>query len=139
MIAFLRDLFFRDFWLKLFSLALAVLIWLTVSFVKGGGTTMAGLSGTPEQTYVNIPVNVMAAAADVRDFKVSPSEVDVRVRGDANKLKALRPQEIHALIDLTGIEAARGLRKRIEITTPPGIAVVEVNPTEAEVIVPPKR
>ena len=30
MIAFLRNLFFKDFWLKLFSLALAVLIWFTV-------------------------------------------------------------------------------------------------------------
>ena len=28
----MRDLIFKDFWLKLFSLALAVLIWLTVSF-----------------------------------------------------------------------------------------------------------
>ena len=30
MILFLRDLAFKDFWLKLFSLALAVLIWATV-------------------------------------------------------------------------------------------------------------
>jgi hypothetical protein len=28
----MRDLIFKDFWLKLFSLMLAVLIWLTVSF-----------------------------------------------------------------------------------------------------------
>ena len=28
----LHDLIFKDFWLKLFSLVLALLIWLTVSF-----------------------------------------------------------------------------------------------------------
>ena len=34
MIAFLRNLLLEDFWLKLFSLALAVLIWFTVTFVS---------------------------------------------------------------------------------------------------------
>ena len=51
MIAFLRNLFFEDFWLKLFSLALAVLIWLTVTFAsqKGGvrPTTAAVFSQSP--------------------------------------------------------------------------------------------
>ena len=31
MIAFLRHLILKDFWLKLFSISLAVLIWITVS------------------------------------------------------------------------------------------------------------
>ena len=34
MMAFLRKLLFEDIWLKLFSLVLAVLIWLTVSFAS---------------------------------------------------------------------------------------------------------
>ncbi len=34
MIEFLRNLILEDFWLKLFSLALAVLIWLTVTFAS---------------------------------------------------------------------------------------------------------
>jgi hypothetical protein len=42
-------------------------------------------------------------------------------------------------VDLTGVEAARGLRKRIEITTPAGITLVRVVPEEVEVIVPGKR
>ena len=141
MIAFLRGLLFHDFWLKLFSLALAVLIWLTVSFAQSGdGRSFLTNRGAPEQTYYNIPVLVMSSAADVRNFKVDPNVVAVTVRGDKKALHELQAREardIRALVDLTGIEeAARGMHKRIDVTTPAGITFVQVVPNEVEVIVP---
>jgi hypothetical protein len=143
MIEFLRTLLFRDFWLKLFSLVLAVLIWLTISFAIGKGaspTSALTSTNSQEQTYYNIPVYLMTTAADVRDFKVSPSVVAVKVRAEPRRLKDLQTKDIRAQIDLTGIEAApRGLTKRIEVTTPGGITFVQVVPDEVEVIVPPKR
>jgi YbbR domain-containing protein len=140
MIAFLRHLLFQDFWLKLFSLALAVLIWLTVSFTQsGGGRSLFANPAIPEKTYDGIPVLVMSSAADVRSVKVNPSEVQVTVRGDAKLLQDLQLRDIRALVDLTGIESARGLLKRIEVTTPAGITFVKVVPDEVEVNVPPKR
>jgi len=143
MIAFLRNLFLHDIWLKLLSLVLAILIWLTISFAIGKGvspTTALTNANSEERTYYNIPVYLMSTAADVRDFKVSPNVVAVKVRGESRRLKDLQAKEIRALIDLSGIEAApRGLAKRIEVTTPAGITFVQVIPDEVEVIVPPKR
>jgi YbbR domain-containing protein len=143
MIDFLRTLLLQDFWLKLFSLVLAILIWLTVSFAihkEVSPTTALTSANSEERTYYNIPVYLMSTAADVRDFKVSPSVVAVKVRGETRRLKDLQAREIRALIDLTGIESApRGLTKRIEVTTPAGITFVHVIPVEVEVIVPPKR
>jgi YbbR domain-containing protein len=140
MIFFLRNLLLRDFWLKLFSLALAVLIWLTVAFTQsGGGRGFFANHTSPEQTYYNIPVLVVSSAADVRSFKVNPSEVAVTVQGQAKLLHNLQARDIRALVDLTDIESARGLRKRIEVTTPPGITFVQVVPNEVDVLVPPKR
>jgi YbbR domain-containing protein len=141
MISFLRHLIIRDFWLKLFSLALAILIWLTIWFAIGKGVSplAAFTNRTPEQSYYNIPVLVRLPAADVRNVKVDPSEVQVTVRGDEKVLKELKPRDIRAEVDLTGIESARGLRKRIEVTTPPGVVYVRVFPDEAEVIIPPKQ
>jgi YbbR domain-containing protein len=143
MIAFLRTLLLHDFWLKLFSLVLAILIWVTVSFAihkEVPPATALTNANSDEQTYYNIPVYLMTTAADVRDFKVSPSVVAVKVRGEARRLRDLQADEIRALIDLTGIEAApRGLAKRIKVTTPAGITFVQVVPDEVEVIVPPKR
>ncbi len=140
MIAFLRNLLLQDVWLKSFSLALAVLIWLTVSFAQsGGGRTFFANPATPEKPYDDIPVLVMSSAADVRSFRVKPNEVRVIVRGDAKVLQDLQARDIRALVDLTGIESARNMRKQIEVTTPRGITLVQVIPDQVEVLMPLKR
>jgi YbbR domain-containing protein len=140
MIAFLRDLVLKDFWLKLFSLALAVLIWLTVSFaIQKEISPSSTLTLNPgERTFLNLPVVVLSSAEDVHNFRVSPNEVEVTVRGDANVLNKLESKDIRVMVDLTGIEAARGLRKRIDVSTPAGVTHVQVAPQEVEIIYPPR-
>jgi YbbR domain-containing protein len=140
MIRFLRDLLFRDVWLKLFSLALAVLIWLTVSFaIKKEGSPVTALTLVPEErTFSNLPVLVMSSAQDVRDFKVRPSVVEVTVRGEARSVRELQNKDIRVIVDVTGIETAQDLKKRIEVTTLAGISLVRVAPQQVEVIFPPK-
>ncbi len=151
MILLLRNFFFRDFWLKFFSLVLAILIWLTVwLFFIRQDVSPTGVLSIPrleERTFYNIPVLVMSAAADVRDFRVRPGEVTIRVRGEAQKLQALEkkmhaePQarDIRALVDLTGLESARGLRRKIVVTTPADITFEQVEPDEVEILGPAKR
>ncbi len=151
MIQLARNLLFRDFWLKIFSLVLATLIWLTVwlFFIRQDVSPSRVLSTgrVEERTFYNLPVLVMSAAADVRDFKVSPGEVTIKVRGEPGKLQALEtkmhddPQarDIRALVDLTGIEPARGTRKKIVVTTPPDITFEQAEPDEVEIIEPAKR
>ena len=139
MIIFLRELIFHDFWLKLFSLALAVLIWLTVAFaIKKEASPVVALMAPPQQTFSNLPVLVMSSAQDVRRIKVSPSQVEVTVQGDAKTLRELQGKDIRVIVDLTDIEAARDLRKRIEVSTPPGISLVRAAPPEVQIVFPPQ-
>src|SRR5262245_31717361 len=117
MIAFVRNLILHDFWLKLLSLVLSILIWLTVTYAQlGPGKSFLSHTKTDEHSYYNIPVQILVSAAEVRSFKVSPSEVEVRVRGEPVKLRELRAEDIHAVLDLTDIQAARGLQKRLKVT-----------------------
>ena len=141
MIAFFRNLVVREFWLKLFSLALAILIWKIVSpHVPGKETAnLPGKSTELTGTYFNVSLGVVSSAGDVHDFKVSPSSIEVTVRAEPEIFKKLQATDIHAQVDLTGIEAAQDLRKRIEVVTPPGVAVVRCEPDQADVIVPPKK
>lgn len=136
----LRDLVFKDFGLKLLSLALAVLIWLTVSFAihKETRPDLGSMLDHPSRV-LRVPVLMMSSAADVREIRVRPDYVEVTVRGESEVLKKLQDRDVHAIVDLTGIESARNLRKRIEITTPPGIVYVHVFPEDVEVVVPPKK
>jgi YbbR domain-containing protein len=140
MIDLLRQLVFKDFWLKLFSLALAVLIWVTISLaIQKEGSPVTITSTQPiQRTFYNLPVLVVSSAADVRDFRVKPSDVDVTVQGDAKSLQQLQEKDIRVMVDLTGVEGGPGLRKRLDVSIPPGVTRVQVRPEEVEVIFPAK-
>ena len=133
MIKFLRHLFLDDFLLKLFSLSLAVVVWLIVTFASQKG------AGTTPRVFYNLPVIVLSSAEDVRNFKVSPNEVIITVQGDAKAVQNLQSKDVRVTVDLTGVGTARELRKRIEVSLPAGIACMRVAPEEVQVIFPPDR
>src|SRR6266850_4670547 len=140
MIAFLRHLFLHDLSLKLFSLALAVLIWLTVTFaIRKEFSPIANLKprNAVPATYV-LPVVVLTSAQDPKNFNVEPKEVQVTVEVDGKRLETLQSKDIRALVDLSGIESAKDMLKRIEISTPPGVTLLRVLPQDVRVIIPPK-
>ena len=60
------------------------------------------------------------------------------VEGDAQLLERLQAKDIRIMVDLTGIESATDLRKRIEVSTPAGVTHVRVDPQQVRVLVPPK-
>ena len=141
MIDFLRHLFFKDFWLKLFSFVLAVLIWFTVNIAinkESSGAPALSLIPTEERVFSGLPVVVLSSAEDVRSVRVNPKEVEVTVQGEPKQLKNIQPRDIRVLLDLTGIPAAHDMRVRVEVTLPAGLSLVRVNPEEVQVAFPSK-
>jgi YbbR domain-containing protein len=138
MISFLRELFLKDFWLKLTSFVVAVLIWFTVAFaIRHEVSPVGNLTLTAQQmTFFNVPVVVLSAASDVHDFRVDPKTVTVTVQGEPRFLDRIETKDIRAMIDLTGIEAGKDLRKRIAVSTPAGVTHVRVTPEDVKVILP---
>ncbi|MCU0786019.1 MAG: CdaR family protein, partial [Verrucomicrobia bacterium] len=90
------------------------------------------------RTFTDVSVRVVSAAADVREFKVHPAVVQVTVSGRPEIMTALEEKEIHVAVDLTGIEAARDLKKHVDVSVPPGVTVVRLSPSELDVVVSPK-
>jgi hypothetical protein len=133
MIAFLRHLFLEDFWWKLFSLVLAVLVWLIVTFASHKEAP------SEPRVFANLPIRVLSAAEDVRHFKVNPNEVEITVQGDAKTLQNLQGKDIRAMVDLTGVAVAEDLRKPIEVSVPARVTCLRVVPEEVKVIFPPDR
>src|SRR5436190_10571685 len=134
MIAFLRHLIFHDLLLKLFSLALAILIWLTISFAirKEAPSVVSFVPHSfPRASFV-LPVMVLTSADSPRDLKVDPKEVEVTVEGDPKLIRALQKNDLRAIVDLSGIEAAHDLVKRIEISKPAGVTEISVVPQEVK-------
>ena len=135
MIAFLRNLLLEDFWLKLFSLALAILIWFIVTFVSQKEVRLE------PRVFLHLPVIVLSAAEDVRNFRVIPNEVTVTVQADVESLQNLQSKDIRATVDLSGVNvtAARELHKRIAVSAPAGVTYRRVVPEVVLVVFPPDR
>jgi hypothetical protein len=136
----LQDALLKHFWLKLFSLGLAVLIWVTVSFAIRNETLQATevVANLPTRVFY-LPVLVVSAAADVREFHVAPDQIMVTVWGEAGNLAKLQDKDIRVMVDLTDIESARGMSKRVAVSTPPGITLKAVEPDTVQIVVPPKH
>ena len=138
MIRYLRTLFLKDFWLKLFSFVLAVLMWFIIYFARDFSPARPLTIVTERRTYTELPVSILSSAEDIRSFRVNPKSVEVTVEGDPRTLKTVRPSDVRVMVNLSGISAAHDLRKRIEVIPPPGVNFVQVYPEEVQVIFPPE-
>ncbi|MGA2029959.1 MAG: CdaR family protein [Verrucomicrobiota bacterium] len=135
----LRDWVTKDLMWKLASLVVAAAIWHIVHVtIRGEPQVENPLAMTSSITFNNLPVLVVSAAADVREFTVNPNAVSVTISGAEPIVAALKQNEIHPMVNLTGIEAAQDLSKRVDVSTPPGVTLVNVEPADVNVVVPPK-
>lgn len=135
----MREIVTKDFAWKLFSLALAVVIWLTVQTSRTERSVdWRPLSGMNTRTFGSLPVRLVSAAGDVRDFKVNPKIVQVIVGGRSDVLNALQEKEVRVTVDLTHADAAADQRQRVNVALPPGLVVIEIAPAEVDVLMPPK-
>jgi hypothetical protein len=140
----MRDWFIKDLGWKIFSVVLALAIWLTVHKILDESVPSPVVvpplpPGPVAMTFSNLPVLIVSAAADVREFHVTPGAVAVTVSGQPQIMAALQAGQINALVDLTGIAAARDLRRRVEISMPAGATLVNVEPAEVSVVIPAQR
>ncbi|MGA2278838.1 MAG: CdaR family protein [Verrucomicrobiota bacterium] len=133
----MRDWVTNDFGWKLFSLFLAVAIWLTVHQIYEEPKTASGFAVGNTVTFGNLPVRVVSAASDVRDFRVAPLTVKVTVSGSAEDMAKLQADQVHAVVNLTDIGPERDLHVPVDVSAPPGVTLVSVDPPKVGVIVPP--
>jgi YbbR domain-containing protein len=135
----LRDLFLKSPFMKLLSLGLASLIWFTVNKSINNQVAIGNPLSTLRSITTNLPVLIVAAAADVRDFQVQPTTVAVTLQGRPEVLNQLDARDVRVEVFLTDIESAKALRKRVDVFPPPGTSVLEVSPAEVDVVVPPRK
>ena len=133
----LQDIITKDVGWKLFSVVLATGIWFTVRPVGREGMKSSNpLVASVPRTFTNLPVVVMSSAADVREFRVNPDMINVKVSGPSEVVAALTEHDIRVTVDLTEIESARGLQARVVVAVPPGVTFIEADPAQVSVVVP---
>ena len=130
----MRDWLTKDIGWKIFSVILALVVWVTVHNIyqePGAATARAR-----ENTYGDLPVLVVSEASDVHDFRVLPATVSVTVSGPPEAMSTLQANEIRATVDMT---VGKELRRKVEVSMPPSVTLVAVEPSHVSVIVPPPK
>ena len=124
---------------KIFSLILAAAIWLTVHRILLESFMPSSGAGGSTLTYGNLPVFIVASAADVHLYRVAPETVKITVSGSPETIAVLQANQIRATVDLTGIDSARDLKRSVDVAVPSGVTVISVEPAKVGVIVPPAK
>ena len=109
---------FRHVGLKLWSVALAVMLWMVVS---GEETVERGL---------RVPLELQQFPSGLELLVDAPSFVDVRVRGSSGTLSRVGPGDIVGVLDLRTARAGRRLFQMTpeQIRVPFGVQVVQMTP-----------
>ena len=110
---------FRNFWLKLLSVGLALLLWMVVS---GEETVERGL---------RVPLELTQVPAGLELLGDVPATVDVRVRGASGTLSRVASGDVVAVLDLRTAQAGRRLFPLTpdQVRVPFGVEIVQVMPS----------
>jgi hypothetical protein len=126
----LRYLILQNFWLKLFSIAMATVIWLAIHYSIHGGLN---INQSLRSEYIRVPVSIKTTPGDKRVFRVTPDEVVVTaVGGDEALLRATR-KDIRVNLDLTDFNVTAPASKELRAEAPPDIKVLAISPPSVEV------
>lgn len=135
----MREWITNDLRWKLFSVFLAVAVWLTVHKIREEPPPIAPTTGNT-LTYGSVPVQVVSATADVRGFHALPASVAVQVSGSPKALATLQANQIHVVADLTGLtNPASNVRLGVQVSAPPGVTLIGVEPAEVGLLIPPSK
>jgi len=110
---------FRNFGLKLLSLGIGVLLWMSVA---GEEVVERGLRA---------PLELQQFPAGLEIQGEAPSTVDVRVRGTSGALSRVNAGDIVAVLDLHAVRAGNRLFPMTpeQVRSPYGVEVVQVTPS----------
>ena len=127
----------NNFWLKLFSLVLATLIWFVISSNFPSAETRLNLAPFHPGTTKDFrrPVVVMMPAKNVQPFQVDPTEVTVKVLGEQSVLDKLREDDIEVYVNLMNVQNPQG-SFRVEVGAPREITIQQVWPAHVYVKAP---
>ncbi len=131
----LRALILHNFWLKLFALLLATLIWFAIHFGIANDFRIPQnpITNPTVTQFLRLPIRVLTQPGDSRVFKVDPDEVIVTVTGEGAVLRDLTPKIIAAYVDLANSRSTRETNQQIKLNIPSGVTVVNFAPRAVNV------
>ena len=115
-----RDLILNNFWWKLSSLILAAGVWYHYKSADSDSQVAPTLF-PGSRIFVGMPVEILKGAQDLRNFRVTPEEVDVTVSGEYQTIKNLSSTNVRVFVAVTGMLTNIVTTNRVQIKSIPGV------------------
>ncbi|MBC7342621.1 MAG: hypothetical protein H5U02_09285 [Clostridia bacterium] len=119
----MKDFWNSDLFLKILSVAIAVGLWFYVAVA----------TNPVRENVLDVPLEVRQLA-DNLVVAQKPSRVQVRVQGKGGTVDHVLPREIQAYLNLGGVHLGANTVP-VQVTVPPSLKLVAVEPAQAEVII----
>lgn len=119
---FIRDLFLKNWGLKLFSFILALILWLTLI--------------PEEKTFlektISIPLELHNIPSDIELVEKPPSSVDIRIRAPQSVIGQISPANVHLVLDLRQADVQQSEFPLTDnmVSVPPGVEVKDIHPSQ---------
>jgi YbbR domain-containing protein len=124
----------HNFWLKLFSLVLATMIWMTIHIgIKGDITLTNPNISHPYRTGIKLPVSIITQPGDARVFKISPKEITANIVGEEPIIRRMTGKEIKIYVDLTDVKTKGMTNGELRADAPKDVTVLELNPAAVSI------
>lgn len=144
----MSEFFLKNFWLKMASLVLATLIWLTVQAnldkeMRGiyplRNTTDELMGHAIAQRRMDLPVTVLSDGVALPGYVTVPAKVSVTLSGEAQRVNGLDEQEVSAFVETAGTPNNHDLYPVI-VTPPTPLSYLRVQPQVVRLrpVVPPR-
>jgi len=123
----LKKLFLNNWGLKTSALLLAVLIWAIIS----------GQEKTFSEKTLKIPIEIINVSPNLEVVNLQPEEARVALKGSANLIAKIHPENMAIKIDLKNIKESSKLNYFAEdyLEIPKGIQLISIHPKMIEVYV----
>lgn len=143
----MSDFFLRNFWLKLASLILATLIWLTVQAnldkENRGVYPDKNLSDELDKRVVTqkrfeLPVTILSEGSNSTVYRSIPTNVTVTFSGEAVRINSLEDRELLAYVDAGGVTDPQHEVFPVLVNAPSSVSLLRVIPPVIRLKLAPK-
>ena len=123
----LKKIFLNNWGLKTSALLLAVLVWAIIS----------GQEKTYSEKTLKVPIEIINVSPNLEVVNLQPEEARVSLKGYANLISEIRPENMAIKIDLKNINESSKLNYFAEdyLEIPQGVQIISLHPKMIEVYV----
>jgi YbbR domain-containing protein len=124
----------HNFWLKIFSLGLATIIWVTVhiGITRDFSLTNPNVAH-PFRMGVPLPVSIITQPGDARVFKISPKQATATIIGEEPIVRRMTGREIKVYVDLTDVKTKGQTNGELHVDVPKDVTIIGLDPAAVQI------